>query len=166
MVGAWCDEFLELTMTANINSSCKQPGLTKTTGRARVLIVEDNARLRELMVNVLALEGWAVTQAVDASSMRWQIHINGQQEYPDEPFDLIVTDVQIPGENGLEVLGWLRHKGCPIPAIVVTAFPALATRAQVNQVGATLLPKPFSLLDFRGLAFAALRPGNRSLQGQ
>jgi two-component system phosphate regulon response regulator OmpR len=166
MVGAWYDEFLKLTMTANLKSSCKRPGLTKTTGRARVLIVEDNARLRELMANVLALEGWAVTQAVDASSMRWQMHINEQQEYPDEPFDLIVTDVQIPGENGLEVLGWLRHKGCPIPAIVVTAFPELATREQVNEVGATLLPKPFSLLDFRGLAFAALRPGNRSLQGQ
>lgn len=165
MDGASSDEFSEPIMASKISSG-KGPGLTKATGRARVLIVEDNARLRELMANVLALEGWTVTQAFDASSMRWQMHISGQEQYPDEPFDLIVTDVQMPGESGLAVLQWLRHRGCPIPAVVVTAFPELATQEQVDRLGAMLLPKPFSLLDFRGLADAAIRPTSHAMQGQ
>jgi DNA-binding response OmpR family regulator len=127
-----------------------------------VLIVEDNARLRKLMVDVLALEGCKVTEAFDATSMRWHMHISGQEEYPNEPFDLIITDIQMPGGNGLVVLEWLRRKGCPIPAVVVTAFPELATREQVNKLGATLLPKPFNLIDFRGIAFAALQSRSRA----
>ena len=140
------------------------PGPAKASHRVRVLIVEDNPRLRKLMTDVLALEGCSVTEAVDAMSMRWHLQMRGVEEYPDDPFDLIVTDIQMPGESGLEVLGWLRRRGCPIPALVVTAFPELATREQVSKLEATLLPKPFTLLDFRSVAIASLSPTAKSLQ--
>jgi CheY-like chemotaxis protein len=115
------------------------------------------------MADVLALEGCAVTEAYDAPTMRWHMQMSGQEEYPDEPFDLIVTDIQMPGENGLAVLEWLRRKGCPIPAVVVTAFPELAMQQQVAKLDATLLPKPFRLVDFRSIAVAALLPRNRAI---
>ena len=110
------------------------------------------------MTDVLALEGFMVTEAVDVGSMRSQMRIKAQEEYPDEPFDLIVTDIQMPGETGLVALEWLRHRGCPTPALVVTAFPDPATREQVRRLDATLLPKPFSLHEFRSVAVAAVRP--------
>lgn len=132
-----------------------------TTRGARVLIVEDNSRLRKLMTDVLTLEGFTVTEAADTTSMRWHMRIRAQEEYPDEPFDLIVTDIQMPGESGLVSLEWLRRRGCPTPALVVTAFPELATREQVRKLDATLLPKPFSLREFRSVAVATVRPGAR-----
>jgi DNA-binding response OmpR family regulator len=138
-----------------------RPKSYRSKPRVRVLIVEDNARLRKLMTDVLALEGYAVTEADDVVGMRQHMQIKGQEEYPDEPFDLIVTDVQMPGENGLFALQWLRHRGCPIPALVVTAFPELATRDLVSRLDATLLPKPFSLNEFRTIAVAAIRHRSR-----
>ena len=150
--------FRNRTMAPVKKTQVKRPGLTKTSPGARVLIVEDNPRLRKLMTDVLELEGCKVTEAFDTTSMRLHMHVRGQEEYPDEPFDLIITDIQMPGENGLVSLQWLRHRGCPIPALVVTAFPELATQEQVNKLDATLLPKPFSLHEFHTVAFAALRP--------
>jgi len=139
-----------------------KPGLAKTKVKSRVLIVEDNTPLRELMADVLALEGCTVTEAFDAPSMRSWMRIKGQEAYPDEPFDLIITDIQMPGETGLSSLERLRRKGCAIPAVVVTAFPELATEKQVSKLDATLLPKPFSLDDLRYVAGAALRPSSRA----
>jgi CheY-like chemotaxis protein len=146
-------------------SHISSSGLARVTGKAHVLIVEDNAPLRGLMADVLTCMGCKVTEAFDASSMHWQMHTRGQEVYPDEPFDLIITDVQMPGETGLVLLEKLRRKGCPIPAVVVTAFPELATREQVHKLDATLLPKPFSLNDFRAIAIGALCPGNRVIYG-
>jgi len=133
-----------------------QPKSNRATRRPRVLIVEDNPRLRKLMADVLELENYAVTEAADVVGMRWHLHDKAHEQYPDEPFDLIVTDVQMPGESGLVALEWLRHNGCPIPALVVTAFPELATRDLVRRLDATLLPKPFSLGEFRAAALATV----------
>ena len=93
------------------------------------------------------------------------MHIKGQVEYPNEPFDLIITELQMPGETGLEALERLRRKGCPIPAVVVTAFPELATQEQVSKLDAILLSKPFSLDDLRTVAVTALQPNGRALDG-
>jgi DNA-binding response OmpR family regulator len=152
-------------MLSTGNARSQTPGLAKTMTRARVLIVEDNTAFRALMADVLALEGCKVTEAFDATSMRWHMRVRGLEEYPDEPFDLIITDIQMPGESGLISLEWLRLRGCPIPVVVVTSFPELTTQAQVNRLSATLLPKPFSLNDFRAAALAALRAHGRNTRG-
>jgi len=150
-------------MPPNPNPPRMRPNLATTTRGARVLIVEDNSRLRKLMSDVLALDGVTVTEAGDSTSMRLHMRVKAQEVYPDEPYDLIVTDIQMPGESGLVSLEWLRHRGCLTPALVVTAFPELATREQVRKLDATLLPKPFSLYEFRSVAVAALRPGARTV---
>ena len=151
-------------MPATKNSHRTRPGIAKTNAKARVLLVEDNTAFRVLMADVLAREGCNVTEAFDATSMRWQMHIKALENFPNEPFDLIITDVQMPGESGLASLEWLRRKGCPIPAIVVTSFPELATKAVVNRLAATLLPKPFSLSEFREVAVDALHATGGSLR--
>jgi len=144
-------------MSPNDKTQVKRPGVVKTTRRAQVLLVEDNTPFRALMADVLVREGCKVTEAFDAASMRWHMHTKGKEAYPAEPFDLIITDVQMPGENGLGSLEWLRRRGCPTPAVVVTSFPELATEEQVKKLAATLLPKPFSLGNFRAVTAAALR---------
>ena len=71
----------------------------------------------------------------------------------------------MPGETGLVSLERLRREGCGIPAVVVTAFPELATKRQVEELDAILLPKPFSLNELRTVATSALRPKTRELGG-
>ena len=141
-------------------------GAAKASAGVRVLIVEDNTPLRELMADVLELEGCTVTEAFDTSSMRRCMRTGGHEEYPEQPFDLIITDIQMRGENGLVSLEKLRRRGCNTPAVVVTAFPGFATQKQAHELHATLLPKPFTLEEFRTVAAAALLPNGRALNGQ
>jgi DNA-binding response OmpR family regulator len=89
------------------------PKLAITSRGARVLIVEDNLRFRKLMSHDLALDGFTVTG--NTNSMRLHMRIKARNEYPNEPFDLIVTDIQIPGESGLVSLEWLCHRRCLLP---------------------------------------------------
>jgi DNA-binding response OmpR family regulator len=133
---------------------CPRPA---ATGRARVLIVEDNAPLRKLMADTLKVEGYEVSEASDASSMRQCLCNRRPVANTGEFFDLIITDIQMPEESGMTLLAVLRSKGCRVPAIVVTAFPELATRERTNELQATLLPKPFTLAEFRSVAAAVLQ---------
>jgi len=129
------------------------------SGRARVLIVEDNAPLRQLMADILKFEGYTVSEAFDAPSMRQRIYAPRPERTAGEFFDLIITDVQMPGENGIASLATLRSAGCRIPAVIVTAFPELATRERTKELQATLLPKPFSMAELRSVAATVLRFG-------
>jgi len=127
--------------------------------RARVLIVEDNAPLRKLMADILKFEGYTVSEASDAPSMRQRIYDPRSERNAGELFDLIITDIQMPGENGIASLATLRSAGCRIPAVIVTAFPELATRERADELQATLLPKPFSMAELRSVAATLLRFG-------
>jgi len=134
-------------------------GATNHSGRSRVLIVEDNAPLRKLMADILKFEGYAVSEAFDAPSMRQRIYARRPARHAGESFDLIITDIQMPGENGIASLATLRSAGCRIPAVIVTAFPELATRERIDELQATLLSKPFSMAELRSVAATVLRFG-------
>lgn len=142
-------------MTIQKTNRCTRLGATK--GRARVLIVEDNAPLRKLMADTLKFEGYAVSEASDASSMRRCMCGGQPAKVTGESFDLIITDIQMPEENGITSLAMLRSKGCRVPAVVVTAFPELATHERTHELQATLLHKPFTLAEFRAVAAAVLQ---------
>jgi two-component system, OmpR family, response regulator len=104
----------------------------------RVLVVEDESRIREFICNGLAAEGIATqtarsgTEAVDGS-------LNGH-------FDLVLLDLMLPGLNGLEVLEHLQRVRPDLPVIVVSARDDLATKLRAFELGAKdYLVKPFSL---------------------
>ncbi len=65
-----------------------------------------------------------------------------------EQFDLIVTDLRMPGACGLELIRRV-HQTCPgTHAMLITAFGSPDLENQVRRLGATYLPKPFALQDF------------------
>lgn len=131
----------------------------------RVLIIEDNLPLRDLMADVLELEGCTVTEAIDISDVRTYLQIEAQEPRSGRPFDLIITDIPIPRGSALDSLQTLRREGCHVPAIVVTAFPEWATKERTRQLKATLLPKPFTLAEFRRVTSAALHSHESSGKG-
>ena len=78
----------------------------------RILLVEDDAAIRELNVQVLALVGYQVEGAEDGAA-GWQLLDGGN-------FDLLITDHEMPKMSGLELIKQVRSAGMTLPIIMTT----------------------------------------------
>jgi CheY-like chemotaxis protein len=108
------------------------------------LVVDDEADARRRVAGLLRLGGWQVREATDADdALRQAEHTE---------FDLIVTDVSMPGMQGPALLRRLRHEGSRARFLVVTSDPTDDVRADAIRAGAmACLAKPVDarlLLDF------------------
>ena len=102
---------------------------------AHILVVDDDLRLRSLLQRYLQENGYAVSCAKDAENARMFL-----EQYV---FDLLIIDVMMPGETGLEFLQKLREDN-DVPAIVLTAMGETQDRISGLEAGADdYLPKPF-----------------------
>lgn len=128
-------------------------GVEAASPRRRVLLVEDDPEMRELMALALRGDGYEVREAADGLEA---LRLLGAEENPG--FDLVVSDVRMPGCSGLEMLQRLRGRPSQIPVVLVTAFGDRETHARARRLGAALLDKPFELNDLRELVFEALDP--------
>jgi DNA-binding response OmpR family regulator len=122
----------------------------------RVLVTEDNVALRQLMADVLTHEGYRVTEAGDAFEMRHAILQSETLPPCGEAFDLVVSDIFMPGKTGLDELFELRQTGLECPFLLVTSFPDVVAYEHVEKLDVQLLAKPFSLKEFRDVTFAML----------
>ncbi len=122
----------------------------------RVLLVEDDPEMRELMALTLRGDGYDVQEAADgAEALR--VLGTSAADGP-ERIDLVVSDIRMPGYSGLEMLQRMRGGPSSIPVVLVTAFGDRETHARARRLGASLLDKPFDLDDLRALVFEALGP--------
>ena len=102
---------------------------------AHILVVDDDLRLRNLLQRYLQENGFAVTGARDAENARMFL-----QQYN---FDLLIVDVMMPNETGIEFLQKLRQIN-DVPAIILTAMGETEDRIIGLESGADdYLPKPF-----------------------
>jgi two-component system OmpR family response regulator len=103
---------------------------------ARILLVEDDAALVRGLAAILRGEGYSVDVATDGSSALALAR--------DEPFAVILLDVNLPGMSGFEVLRTLRARGCHAPILLLTARDALEDRVKGLDLGADdYMLKPF-----------------------
>ena len=103
---------------------------------ADLLVVDDDARLRGLLQRFLAEQGHRVAVAAGAAEARAALGAMA--------FDLIVLDVMMPGESGLELVESLRRAGCDTPVLMLTARGDPDDRVAGFERGADdYLPKPF-----------------------
>ena len=101
-----------------------------------ILVVDDDTRLRELLRDYLSKNGFRVTSAEDAKSARRYLQ--------SMEFDLIVLDVMMPGETGLEFARALRETSNDVPILMLTAMGEASDRIGGLEAGADdYLPKPF-----------------------
>ena len=102
---------------------------------AHVLVVDDDLRLREVLRKYLIRNGFMVTTAEDAADARAKLKSLS--------FDLIVLDVMMPGESGLELTDSLRREN-PVPILLLTARGEPDDRIAGLEAGADdYLSKPF-----------------------
>ncbi len=80
----------------------------------RILIIDDEAAIRESLETLLSMEGYAV-ESVENGEL-------GLDRIAEQPFDLILLDLALPGRNGIEILATLREREATLPVIMITAF--------------------------------------------
>ncbi|MCF4119562.1 response regulator transcription factor [Antribacter sp. KLBMP9083] len=104
----------------------------------RVLVVDDEPNIAELIAATLRYEGWDVRTAGDARTAERQVR-------EDAP-DLMVLDVMLPDQDGVTLLHRLREKGHDLPVLFLTARDAVEDRiAGLTAGGDDYVTKPFSL---------------------
>ena len=102
-----------------------------------IAIVDDNEPFRHATMSFIRSLGYAVLQFASAEAF---LKSNRLQDA-----DCLITDVQMPGMNGIELQHQLIAQGHHLPIIFVTAFPEMKARAQALASGAIgFLAKPFS----------------------
>ncbi len=102
---------------------------------AHILVVDDDKRLRELLRKYLSDQKFRVTTASDAEDARAKLSAFA--------FDIIVLDIMMPGENGLELTAWLRSSN-KVPILLLSAMGESGDRISGLELGADdYLSKPF-----------------------
>src|ERR1700731_974072 len=127
-----------------------------------ILIVEDEAKMRRLLELNLREDGFTTLSAGDAEA--------GVRLLRENNVDLVVTDLKLPGMNGLEFLQAVKRQNAALPVVVMTAFGSVETAVEAMKAGASdYVLKPFSLSEMRmvirkELDVRNLREENRSLR--
>jgi DNA-binding NtrC family response regulator len=127
-----------------------------------ILIVEDEAKMRRLLELNLGEDGFTTLSAGDAEC--------GLKLLRENTVDLVVTDLKLPGMNGLEFLQTIKRQNVAMPVVVMTAFGSVETAVEAMKAGASdYVLKPFSLGEMRmvirkELDVHNLREENRSLR--
>lgn len=114
-------------------------------GPPTVVVAEDEPEMRAILRDVLENEGYRVVAVQDGKALE-QCLKTGRCHDQDVPFDLVISDIRMPGETGLSVLEDLRNRDWATPVILITAFGDVETHEESRRLGANvILDKPFEL---------------------
>ncbi len=105
-------------------------------GRPRILVVDDEAAIRDLLSKTLALAEYDVDLAPDGRTALERLRMI--------PYDLLITDLKMPGIDGLTVVREARRLKADIPVIIITGFSTEASAIEAVNLGVSgYLTKPF-----------------------
>src|ERR1700748_2422388 len=103
---------------------------------ARILIIDDEAAIRESLETLLILEGYSVGTAPDG--------IKGLDELDRQPYDLVLLDLALPGENGIDLLPRILDRHPQLPVIMITAYGTVNNVVDAIRAGArNFVQKPW-----------------------
>ena len=112
--------------------------------KKRILVVEDDAEMRSLLKDFFEEDGFEIDSVSNGSEAFRKI--------AREPFDLIITDIRMPGLTGLDILPGIRKLQPEAPIIVITAFGSEEVQQKAFERGATsYLEKPIHFHNLRTL---------------
>ncbi len=130
---------------------------TEIANTSRILVVEDEELIREMLVVALEEEGYGVVTASDGRTAIEYLR-NFEPNSTEAVFDLVILDLMLPQINGLDICRLLRHQGNPVPILMVSAKGSETDRVLGLEVGADdYLTKPFSMRELVARCRALLR---------
>jgi excisionase family DNA binding protein len=131
------DAWLESQQPRNVRpvSSPTRAAATSTV-RPRVLVVDDDPSVRDLLAKTLALAEYDVDISPDGRMALERLRII--------PYDLLITDLKMPGVDGLNVIREARRLKADLPVIIITGFSTEASAIEAVNLGVSgYLTKPF-----------------------
>ena len=118
-------------------------------GRARVLVVDDEASIRDLLAKTLALAEYDVETAPDATTALSRVRTS--------EYDLLIADLRMPGMDGLTLIRQVKRIRAELPIVIITGFSSEASAIEaVNLNVAGYLRKPFRVPEVLAAAAKAL----------
>ena len=104
--------------------------------KGRILIIDDEAEIREGLEALLDLEGYDIDLAANGAE--------GERKLESRVYDLVLLDLMMPDKSGMEVLRDLRERDRHTPVFMITAYGSVEAAVQAVKLGATdYLPKPW-----------------------
>ena len=135
--------------------------------RAEILLAADDPEVRRVIAEAFRKTGSRITEAESGHDLFAQLH---ERAHSKAQFDLIISDVRMPGFTGVEVLEALRDASDPrddyapqlgdTPIILITAFGDREIRDKAQRLGATLFSKPFDIDELRTFALTLVAPAD------
>jgi excisionase family DNA binding protein len=117
--------------------------------RPRVLVVDDEASIRDLLAKTLALAEYDVDVAADGRSALERMRMY--------PYDLLIADLKMPGMDGLTVIREAKRYKADLPVIIITGFSTESSAIEAVNLGvAGYLTKPFRVPQVLAAAAKAL----------
>lgn len=130
----------------------------------RLLLIDDDLNLSKVISYQLEKRGYAVTTANSGNQ--------GLKLFEKNDYDIVITDLQMPGLNGIEILEKLRKTNQRVIIIIITAFGSIETALEACKLGADdYLSKPFAQEQLffvleKAVRFRSLRDENRLLRSE
>jgi DNA-binding NtrC family response regulator len=122
--------------TAMAAEAVRQQDTAHIAGSPRILIIDDEAAIRESLDTLLTLEGFTVSTAVDGAA--------GMDLISRNEFDLLLLDLALPGESGLDLLPRIIEMQPNLPVIMITAFGTVGNVVDAIRAGAeNFVQKPW-----------------------
>lgn len=113
-----------------------------------ILVVDDELSMREFLKILLEKEGYRILTAADGTEA---LSLAGQN-----PIDLVVSDIRMPGISGLELLAALKEKNADLPVIMITAFASPDDAVTAMKNGAfDYITKPFNVDEIKSVIYSA-----------
>ncbi len=132
------------------------------TSRAQLLIVDDDTAMREMLASLFRDRGYLVEEAASAAE--------ALERADKQCFDVVLSDIRMPGKTGIEMVGELRERLPDTPVVLMTAFGSIDSAVESMRAGAfDYITKPFEpdavvLTVERALERRALEEENRRLR--
>ncbi|HEY7170080.1 MAG TPA: response regulator [Vicinamibacterales bacterium] len=148
-IDAWLDSQRPRGGAARAPQPATAPRPVVTGGRPRVLVVDDEASIRDLLAKTLALAEYDVDVAPDGRSA-----LDRMRMYP---YDLLIADLKMPGMDGLTVIREAKRYKADLPVIIITGFSTEASAIEAVNLGVSgYLTKPFRVPQVLNAAAKAL----------
>jgi CheY-like chemotaxis protein len=138
-------------MDPSFTASATRPSIPITR---RVLVAEDHEALREMLVMLLRADGHEVVEVANGFDLVDSMVVASDPELGSGNFDLVISDVRMPGMSGLSAFSSLDYCGGLPPVVFITAFGDEQVHEQAQKLGAlAVFDKPLDFDDLR--AFVA-----------
>jgi excisionase family DNA binding protein len=141
-IDAWLD-------SQRTQSGGSTPAALVRHGRARILVVDDEASIRDLLAKTLALAEYDVDTASDAATALSRVRVS--------EYDLLIADLRMPGMDGLTLVRQVKGIRAELPVIIITGFSSETSAIEAVNLGvAGYLRKPFRVPEVLAAAARAL----------